>query len=189
MQISGSGNNLKGRSIAVNHYGQTPIDSQGVGEAPAEKTPDGAADDSSKGRCRKVFVIHGHNEARWRELVSLLEGMNINAIELSQQTLNGKTIIEKFEYFASQCSFAFAIFTYDDIVHKDGKEYLQVRPNVIFELGWFYARLGRERVMIIEEKNDNGHVFSDLEGIYRYSFYAKVSELYKDILDVLEISQ
>lgn len=185
MQFSRNGNNLKARKIVTNYYGQSWSDSQSISGIPEEKTPDRLADGSGKDSRRKAFVIHGHNEARWRELVSLLEDMNINAIELSQQTLNGKTIIEKFEHFASQCTFAFAIFTYDDVVHKDGKEYLQVRPNVIFELGWFYARLGRERVMIIEEKNERGNVFSDLEGIYRYSYHSKVSELYKDILDVL----
>lgn len=135
--------------------------------------------------CKKAFIVHGHNEAKWRELQSLLRKLKVDAIELSEQTLNGKTIIEKFEYFANQCQFAFAIFTYDDIVLKDGEEYLQVRPNVIFELGWFYARLGRERVMIIEEKNDKGNVFSDLAGIYRYTFHENVSELYGEIEDVL----
>lgn len=137
--------------------------------------------------CRKkVFLIHGHNEAKWRELQSVLVKMGVEPIELSEQTINGVTIIEKFEQVASQCDFAFALFTYDDIVSANGEEYLQVRPNVIFELGWFYARLGREKVMIIEEKNSKGNVFSDLAGIYRFSFHDQIRELYVDIQEVLE---
>ncbi|MCM1541841.1 MAG: nucleotide-binding protein [Blautia sp.] len=136
--------------------------------------------------CKKVFLIHGHNEAKWRELQSVLSNMGVEPVELSEQTINGATIIEKFEQVASQCDFAFALFTYDDIVSANGEEYLQVRPNVIFELGWFYARLGREKVMIIEEKNNKGNVFSDLAGIYRFPFHDQVRELYLDILEVLK---
>lgn len=134
---------------------------------------------------RKVFLIHGHNEAKWRDLQSVLFKLGVDPIELSEQNVNGVTIIEKFEQVASQCDFAFAIFTYDDIVSADGVEYLQVRPNVIFELGWFYAKLGREKVMIIEEKNSKGNIFSDLAGIYRYSFHEQIRELYFDIQEVL----
>ncbi len=106
----------------------------------------------------------------------------MDPIELSEQALNGRTIIERFEHYAEMCAFAFAVFTYDDVVHKDGEEeYLQVRPNVIFELGWFYAKLGREKVKIIEEENDRGSIFSDLAGIYRYKFYRNISERYREI--------
>ncbi len=135
---------------------------------------------------RKVFIIHGHNEAKWRELSSMLHKLKLEPIELSEQIMNGSTIIEKFEYYANLCDFAIAVFTYDDVVYKDGEEYLQVRPNVIFELGWFYAKLGREKVMIIEQKNDKGNIFSDLAGIYRYIFSEKVSELYGEIMDTLK---
>ena len=135
---------------------------------------------------RRVFIIHGQNEAKWRELQSVLLRLGVEAIELSEQQLNGKTIIEKFEYVANQCQFAIAVFTYDDVIRKGGQEYLQVRPNVIFELGWFYARLGREKVMIVEEKNEEGNIFSDLSGIYRYRFHENVSELYGEISDILK---
>lgn len=130
----------------------------------------------------KVFIIHGHNEGKWRELQLLLKNINVEAIELSMITLNGKTIIEKFENIASQCRFAIAIFTYDDIING---EYLQVRPNVIFELGWFFAKLGRENTMILEEIKNNGKIFSDLDGIYRYRFHENINELYEDIVKVL----
>lgn len=133
-----------------------------------------------------MFIIHGHNEGKWRELQSILQSINIEAIELSMVTMNGKTIIEKFENIASQCKFAIAIFTYDDSIHKGDKNYLQVRPNVIFELGWFFAKLGRENVMIIEEINSEGRIFSDLDGIYRYKFHDNIKELYGDIINALK---
>ena len=141
----------------------------------------------SNEKLSKVFIIHGHNEAKWRELASILRELKVEPIELSEQTLNGRTIIEKFEYYAEMCTFAFAVFTYDDVVHKDnGEEYFQVRPNVIFELGWFYAKLGREKVMIIEEENAKSNIFSDLAGIYRYKFHRDISERYREIKTALK---
>lgn len=143
--------------------------------------------DNKQDNGKKVFVIHGHNEAKWRELQAILRDLKVEPVVLSEQILNGKTIIENIEEFANKSQFAIAIFTYDDIVYKNDKnKYLQVRPNVIFELGWFYAHLGRQKVMIIEQINDKGNVFSDLYGIYIYRFHENVKELYLDIRKVLE---
>ena len=40
--------------------------------------------------------------------------------------------------------------------------------------------------MIVEEKNEEGNIFSDLSGIYRYRFHENVSELYGEISDILK---
>lgn len=178
IQATGTGNNISN----VGHMTVITSSQTTDRQTSSQKNSIGLKDRRSG---KSVFIIHGHNEAKWRELQSILRDLNVDAIELSEQTLNGKTIIEKFEYFASQCQFAFAIFTYDDIVSKGEDEYLQVRPNVIFELGWFYAKLGREKVMIIEEKREKSNVFSDLDGIYRYKFHENVCELYKEIVNAL----
>ena len=50
---------------------------------------------------------------------------------------------------APNVAYAFAIFTPDDIVRTQAREYLQARPNVIFELGWFYSKLWRGKVSIL----------------------------------------
>lgn len=178
MQFSGSGNNYSGIERMTVITGSQTTDRQISNQQNTGGLKDGYSDKS-------VFIIHGHNEAKWRELQSILGELNVKSIELSKQVGNGKTIIENFEYFARQCQFAFAIFTYDDIVTKNGEEYLQVRPNVIFELGWFYAKLGREKVMIIEEKCEKSNVFSDLSGIYRYMFHENIRELHRDIENIL----
>lgn len=59
---------------------------------------------------------------------------------------------------------------------KDGtEEYTQARPNVVFELGWVYGRLGRDRVCILFKKGTQIH--SDLEGIERIEFNETVEEV------------
>ena len=99
----------------------------------------------------KVFIIHGHDETRLLELEKIIrDDFNLIPIILKDQPDQGATtIIEKFELYAPQCSYAIALFTPDDIVENSGKKYLQARPNVIYELGWFCAKLTRKRVILI----------------------------------------
>ncbi|MGL3210945.1 TIR domain-containing protein [Bradyrhizobium sp. BR 1433] len=130
---------------------------------------------------KKVFIIHGHDEAKRRELESLLSNeFNLTPIVLALQPNTGaNTIIEKFEEHASQCSFAFALFTPDDQVTVAGETLVQARPNVIWELGWFCGRLGRRSVMLILKEGTN--VFSDFSGILQHRFRNDVAERFVDI--------
>lgn len=129
-----------------------------------------------------IFIIHGHDEAKRRELYTILkDDFNLNPIILSEKPNKGSTIIEKFECYAETCSYAFALFTPDDIVEKEGEQYFQARPNVIFELGWFFARLGRDRVCILNKESTKNNIFSDLQGILRYEFKKDVKERYAEI--------
>ena len=63
--------------------------------------------------------------------------------------------------------YAFAILTPDDVVMGDDG-YRQSRPNVFFELGWFYGQIGRENVCILFKKGTKIH--SDLDGISLVQF-------------------
>ena len=65
-----------------------------------------------------VFLIHGHDEAKWRELKDILKSeFRLNPIVLLEQPDAGcKTVIEKFEHYAQTCSYAIAVFTPDDEV-------------------------------------------------------------------------
>ena len=133
-----------------------------------------------------IFIIHGKNEAKWRELQSIIkDDFKLNPIVLMEQPNAGSpTIIEKFERYAPTCSYAFAIFTPDDQIEKEGVTYLQARPNVLFELGWFCAYLGRPKVCILLQKGTE--IFSDFDGVLQKRFNKEVKELYKDIADELK---
>jgi predicted nucleotide-binding protein len=52
-------------------------------------------------------------------------------------------------------------------------EYRQSRPNVFFELGWFYGRIGRENVCILFKEGTKIH--SDLNGISLIQFDKDIS--------------
>ena len=127
-------------------------------------------------RKENIFLIHGRDEAKWRELKDIVQSeFRLNPIILVQQPDAGcKTVIEKFEHYAQTCSYAIAVFTPDDEVSTDSETYLQARPNVIYELGWFCGRLGRENVMLLLKKETS--IFSDLGGIIQKRFAQNISE-------------
>jgi predicted nucleotide-binding protein len=133
-----------------------------------------------------VFLIHGHDELNVLRLKELLrDRWNLEAVVLGLKPGKGRTLIEKFEEEAQRAVFALALFTPDDVVNVEGEEYSQPRPNASFELGWFYGRLGRQRVCILFKRGTRIH--SDLDGISRIEFgdsiLEKVDELERELLD------
>jgi predicted nucleotide-binding protein len=104
----------------------------------------------------------------------------LNPIVLLEQPDHGcKTVIEKFEYYAPTCSHAIALFTPDDEVTANRETYLQARPNVIYEIGWFCGVLGRSSVMLLLKEGTQ--MFSDFGGIIQKRFARNVSEKTSEI--------
>jgi len=71
------------------------------------------------------------------------------------------------------------LFTPDDEVRSNGDAYLQARPNVIYELGWFCRRLDRSSKMLVLK--DGRSMFSDFGRIIQKVFQTNVSELEREI--------
>ncbi len=128
-----------------------------------------------------VFIIHGRDEAKWRELKDIVTSeFRLSPIVLLEQPDAGcQTVVEKFEFYAQTCSYAIAVFTPDDEVTTKEETYLQARPNVIYELGWFCGRLGRSGAMLLLKEGTS--VFSDFGGIIQKRFARNVSERVADM--------
>lgn len=136
---------------------------------------------------RKVFIVHGHDEPNTLRLEKILrERWKLDPIVLREEPGIGRTLIEKFEQEAQKAIYAFVLFTPDDLIEVSDGKYTQARPNVIFELGWFYGKLGRGRVCILFKKGTKIH--SDLDGISRIEFNQdvteKVAEIEKELQEV-----
>ena len=126
---------------------------------------------------KDVFIVHGHNETHRFELQKLLFGMGLRPIVLVEQDDRGLTIVEKFEYYASSCSFSFILMTPDDKAGggSDVESRWRARQNVIMELGWFMARLGRERVIILY--TGELEIPSDILGVVYLQFKENIAEV------------
>jgi predicted nucleotide-binding protein len=133
-----------------------------------------------------IFIIHGRDEAKWRELKDIVRSeFRLNPIVLMEQPETGcTTVIEKFERYAQTCTYAIAVFTPDDQVGFDDNAYLQARPNVIYELGWFCGTLGRRGAMLLLKEGTE--LFSDFGGILQKRFRTSIAECVIEIRRDLE---
>jgi predicted nucleotide-binding protein len=114
---------------------------------------------------KKVFVVHGHDEAAREAIARFLEKIELEAIILHEQQDQGRTIIEKFEAYASEVSFAVVLFTPDDLggAASAPAQMARARQNVIFELGFFVGKLGRGRACLL--RKGEVEIPSDLYGV------------------------
>jgi hypothetical protein len=113
----------------------------------------------------EVFIVHGHDgEAKVTVARFLSMLMEREPIILHEQADRGRTIIEKFEAHAGQVGSAVVLLTGDDEGGAvGGPQKRRARQNVVFELGFFLAKLGRERVVILYE--EGVELPSDIQGV------------------------
>jgi len=98
---------------------------------------------------RKVFVVHGHDDAAKNSAARFLDKLGLEPIILHEEASSGRTIIEKFENYSDDVAFAVVLLTPDDVgnaANSSGELLPRARQNVIMELGYFMGRLGRSRV-------------------------------------------
>jgi hypothetical protein len=78
---------------------------------------------------------------------------------------SGESTLESLIRALNRFDFAALILTPDDLVESRGGTSNSPRDNVIFEIGLFIGRLGRERVFVISEKDSGLKIPTDLLGI------------------------
>lgn len=114
---------------------------------------------------RDVFIVHGRDEAAKEKVARFIEKLGLTAIILHEQPNAGRTIIEKFEDY-SNVSFAVVLLTPDDMgALKDELNGAspRARQNVIFELGYFIGKLGRNRTCALYK--EDVEIPSDYQGV------------------------
>jgi hypothetical protein len=96
----------------------------------------------------KVFIVHGHAEEPKKAVATFLRALQLEVVILHEKANEGQTIIEKFEKH-SDVGFAVVLLTPDDVgasALQPEQTQRRARQNVILELGYFLAKLGRNRV-------------------------------------------
>ena len=116
-----------------------------------------------------AFIVHGHDESSLAELKDYLQNTLKwqEPIVLHEQPSRGKTIIEKFEEAATRIDCVFVLLTPDDkgvnLTTDDDKR--RARQNVIFELGFFYAQMGRRTGRVVALRKGPIELPTDIQGI------------------------
>lgn len=113
---------------------------------------------------QRVFIVHGHDDALRLEVENLIRKVGLEPIVLKDQASGGNTIIEKIER-CGDADFAVVLYTPCDLgKHKNDSELNgRARQNVVFEHGYFIARLGRQKVAAIVKQGVE--IQNDIQGV------------------------
>lgn len=107
----------------------------------------------------KLMIVHGR-DTDYRTVEELIADLGLaEPTVLRDDPGVGRTITEALEHAAAQADAAIAMFTPDDlggpVLDGEGRpvsttaEQLRARQNVNLEYGWFWGRLGRERILLL----------------------------------------
>lgn len=130
--------------------------------------PENHSMENKEGYGKRVFVVHGRDNEKKEACARILERMGLDAVILHEQPNKGKTIIEKFEEY-SDVGFTVVLMTSDDTGGlKGGTQKERARQNVVFELGYFIGKLGRNRVMALVDEGIE--VPTDISGVVYTGF-------------------
>ena len=126
----------------------------------------------SNSTSRDIFIVHGSDHGARDTIARFLERLDLSPIILDEEVSKGRTIHQKF-LDHSTVVYAVVLFTPDDVggpaddVGGPADESASLRPrprqNVIYELGFFSAKLGHRNVCVLYS---NGvEIPSDLSGV------------------------
>ena len=117
---------------------------------------------------KKIFIVHGHDEEMKQAAARTLSSIGLEPIILHEQANEGKTVIEKFEKHAD-VGFAVVLLSPDDFAYRKDAGPRSARPrarqNVILELGYFVAKLGRAKVVPLYRDGSDIELPSDIAGV------------------------
>lgn len=139
---------------------------ESVMDQPDKRSGDRSVSGASPSGKPKIFLVHGRDETAKAQTEAMIFRLGMEPVVLHRQANIGQTIVEKFEKH-SNVDFAVVLLTPDDVGALYDKQNLDLKPrarqNVIFELGFFYGKLGRERVCCIMKSGLEKP--SDIDGI------------------------
>lgn len=104
---------------------------------------------------KKIFIVHGRNDGILNEVSDYLEQLGLTPVILKRLRQNGiNTILNQISQ-NSNVSCAIILFTADDVGKLKEETLLEkrARQNVVFETGYFLGKLGKERVLMMAEKD------------------------------------
>jgi CheY-like chemotaxis protein len=138
---------------------------------------------SQDGMQPSIFIVHGHAGDALEALIALIrDDLRLGKpVVIKNEPERGRVIIEKFEKYARRADLVFALLT-PDVLTEEGP---QARQNVIFEIGYFTAALGRKSGRLILLHHQGTKKPSDMDGILTIDISGGVRQAASKIRDEL----
>jgi len=96
----------------------------------------------------RILIVHGHSED-FRLVEDSLRSMGAEPVAMVDEVGKSDPISEKFERLASEVDGAIVVATPDDVGGQRSNLLPRARQNVWLEFGWFWGRLGLDRVLLL----------------------------------------
>ncbi len=142
-------------------------------------------------RALPIMIVHGHDELARKDLENFLltRFPQVSPVLMIDDQDGAMTLPEKFERLANEVSGALVLLTPDDlgVTIRTGSECVRARQNVVLEVGWFWARKGRNKVLLLAR--GDLEIPTDLAGaeVHRFnSAPTECSERIRAFIDMIE---
>jgi len=114
-------------------------------------------------RSNKIFVVHGQDNEMKSDITQTLQKLDFDPIILHEQP-NSEQILSDYAHV----SFAVVLLSPDDLAYPtektpDEAKY-RAKQNIIFELGYFLGRLGKQNVVAIYRKKKDFEIPNQYSG-------------------------
>lgn len=139
---------------------------------------------------KRVFIVHGHDEAIEVKASQLIKDLGLEPVILHEESDKGQTIIEKLER-CTDVGFGIILYTPCDHGGEMGSDSMmpRARQNVVFEHGMLIGKLGRGRVCAllkgdIEKPSDiSGIIYKTIDdkGMWRIEVAKELDEAGYDV--------
>jgi predicted nucleotide-binding protein len=144
-------------------------------EHSTQKSEGGAAMPAPATPRARVFIVHGHDKEAREAVARAIDKLGAKSVILKEEPEGGiRTLIEKVEQSGSSAQYAVAILTPDDFgcsaaelractTAQDKVDKLKPRPrqNVLLELGYFWGKLGRNKMCVVH-RSDREAILKDV---------------------------
>lgn len=115
-------------------------------------------------RPKRVFISHGRSKEWYKVQAYIEKDINLATLELAQEPILGRTVLQKLNDESSRCGYAVIVMTGDDIVGEE----VRARENVMHEIGFFQGKYGLQNVTLLHEEGVN--IPSNIHGLVYIPF-------------------
>ena len=117
---------------------------------------------------KEIFIVHGRNERHKFEVSNFIrDATGFRPTILADVASEGDNLLDKLTRYVDSSNFAVVIMSGDDFGYlaseSDDRKKPRARQNVVFELGFCIAKLGKKNVAVLHEEGVD--IPSDFNGV------------------------